>query len=95
MHRVRRFRVDEVVELGLALLVVAGDAHDVAVVLGDQIGVLVDQRLPHPRGVVLSTQKTMVFWKRSPLSFRNSVTFSATSFVRSSSTRVRSKSLVL
>ena len=34
----------------------------------------------------------MVFWKRSPLSLRNSVTFCATSLVRSSSTSVRSKS---
>ena len=31
--RILRFRVDEVAELGLALGVVAGDAHDVAVVL--------------------------------------------------------------
>ena len=48
-----RFRVDEVAELGLALGVAAGDAHDVAVVLGDQIGVLVDERLAHPRRVFL------------------------------------------
>ncbi len=48
-----RFRVDEVAELGLALRVAAGDAHDVAVVLGAQIRVLVDEGLPHARGVFL------------------------------------------
>ena len=48
-----RFRVDEVAELVLAFRVAAGDAHDVAVVLGDEIGVLVDERLPHPRRVLL------------------------------------------
>ncbi len=42
-----------------------------------------------------STQNTMVFWKRSPLSFRKSETFLATIFVRSSMTRVLSKSFVL
>ena len=47
------FRVDEVAELVLAFLVAAGDAHDVAAVLGDQVGVLVDERLPHARGVLL------------------------------------------
>ena len=47
------FRVDEIAELILTVLVVAGDAHDVAVVLGDEIGVLVDERLAHPRGVFL------------------------------------------
>ena len=46
------FRVDEVAELGLALGVVAGDAHDVAVVLGDEVGVLVDERLAHAGGVL-------------------------------------------
>ena len=34
-HGVLRFRVDEVAELVLAFVVAAGDAHDVAVVLGD------------------------------------------------------------
>ena len=52
-HGILRFRVDEVAELILAFLVAAGDAHDVAVVLGDEIGVLVDERLPHPRRVFL------------------------------------------
>ena len=42
-----------------------------------------------------STQKTIAFWKRFPLSFRNAVTFRATSLVRSSSTSTRSKSRVL
>ena len=36
----------------------------------------------------VSTQNTIVFWNRSPLSLRNSVTFLATSFVRSSITSV-------
>ncbi len=45
-------RVDEVVELGLALVVVAGDAHDVFAVGGGEVGVGVDQRLPHALGVV-------------------------------------------
>jgi hypothetical protein len=48
-----RLRVDEVAELRLAFRVVAGDPHDVALVSGDQIGVLVDQRLAHPRRVFL------------------------------------------
>ena len=52
-HGILRFRVDEVAELVLAFLVAAGDAHDVALVLGDEIGVLVDERLPHPRRVLL------------------------------------------
>ena len=42
-----------------------------------------------------SMQKTIVFRKRFPLSFRNAVTFRATSLVRSSITSTRSKSLVL
>ena len=42
----------------------------------------------------VSTQKTIVFWKRSD-SFKNCVTLRATSVVRSSSTSVRSKSFVL
>ena len=46
------FRVDEVVELRLALVIVAGDAHDVLAVGGGEVGVGVDQRLPHALGVV-------------------------------------------
>jgi hypothetical protein len=48
-----RFRVDEVAKLVLAVLVAASDAHDVARIFRDQIGVLVDERLPHPRRVLL------------------------------------------
>ena len=44
--------VDEVVELRLALVVVAGDAHDVLAVGGGEIRVGVDQRLAHALGVV-------------------------------------------
>ena len=51
-HRVGRFRVKEVTKLILAFLVIAGNAHDVAVVLFNQIGVFIDQRLAHTRGVV-------------------------------------------
>ena len=49
--RVLRLRVDEVAELGAAFGIVAGDAHDVALVLLDQVGVLVDERLAHAGGV--------------------------------------------
>jgi len=45
-------RVDEVVELGLALLVVPGDTHHVALVAGRQVRIRVHQRLPHPLGVL-------------------------------------------
>ena len=51
-HRIGRFRVDEVVELGLALVVVAGDAHHVPGVGGGKVGVGVDQGLAHALGVV-------------------------------------------
>ena len=50
---IRRLGVDEVAELVLALAVVAGDPHHVAAVLGGEVRVLVDQRLPHPRRVLL------------------------------------------
>jgi hypothetical protein len=50
--RVALFGVDEVVELGLALVVVAGDAHDVLAVLGFGGRVLVHQGLAHALGVV-------------------------------------------
>ena len=49
--RVSGLRVDEVAELGLALGVVAGDAHDVAFVLLHQVRILVDEGLPHAGGV--------------------------------------------
>src|SRR5690606_25112616 len=46
------FREDEVVQLHLAFFIVAGDAHDIAVVLRHQVGVFVDQRLAHAFGMV-------------------------------------------
>ena len=49
--RIFRLRVDEVADLGAAFGIIAGDAHDVAFVLLDQVRVLVDQGLPHPGGV--------------------------------------------
>ena len=52
-HGMFGFRVDEVVQLRLALGVTAGDAHDVAVVPVHQVGVFVDERLPHAGGVFL------------------------------------------
>lgn len=41
----------EVADLGAAFGVVAGDTHNVALVLLDQIRVFVGNGLPHPRGV--------------------------------------------
>ena len=46
------FRVDEVVELSLALVVVTGDAHDVFGVGGGEVGVGVGHGLAHALGVV-------------------------------------------
>ncbi len=53
-HRERLLRVDEVVELRLALHLVTGDPHHVAMILGDERTVLrdVDERLAHALGVV-------------------------------------------
>ena len=51
-HRVGRLGVDEVVELGLALVVVARDPHDVPAVGGCEIGVGVDHGLAHALSVV-------------------------------------------
>ena len=48
-----RLRVDEVAELVLTFRVVAGDPHDVPAVLGEEVWVLVDERLSHPSGVFL------------------------------------------
>ena len=74
-----RLGVDEVAESGPALRVAAGDAHDVAVVLARTRSVFSLTSAWRMRAACSSsTQKTMVFWKRSPLSFRNSVTFLAT-----------------
>ena len=50
-HRIFRFRVDEVPELRLPLGIAAGDSHDIAVILVAEVFVLVDQSLPHARGV--------------------------------------------
>jgi hypothetical protein len=44
--------VDEVAELIAAFLIVACDAHDVAGVFFDEVGVLIDQRLAHTGGVL-------------------------------------------
>lgn len=44
--------VDEVVELRLALVVVAGNSHHVFAVGGGKVGVGVHHRLPHPFGVL-------------------------------------------
>lgn len=41
-HRVALFRVDEVVQLGLAFLVIAGDTHNVFAILSHTLGVEVD-----------------------------------------------------
>ena len=48
-----RFRVDKVTKLVEAFFVIAGDTHDVAMVLRHQIGVFIDERLPHARRVFL------------------------------------------
>ncbi len=49
--RILRFRVDEVPDLGAAVRVIAGDTHDVALVLLNQVRVFVGDSLPHPRSV--------------------------------------------
>ena len=49
---ISRLRVDEVAKLVLAILIVAGDAHDVAMIDRHQVGVLVDERLAHRGGVL-------------------------------------------
>ena len=46
------FWINEVIELGLALVVVASDAHDVFRVGGGEVGVGVDHGLAHAFGVV-------------------------------------------
>ncbi len=51
-YRVLRLGIDEVVELLPPLRVVARDPHHVARVLLHEVGVLVDQRLPHASGVL-------------------------------------------
>ena len=89
------FRKDEVVELELPLFVVAGDAHDILAVLRDHIGVLVDESLTHSLSVVdVVTEDNCLEFEAVGL-LENSLTFLATSSVRFSSTRLRSKSLVV
>ena len=51
-HRIGRFGVDEVVELSLAFVIIAGDAHDVLAVGSGQVGIGIHQRLTHPLRVV-------------------------------------------
>jgi hypothetical protein len=51
-HRVGLLGVDEVVELALALGVVAGDLHHVVGLAGAEVGVGVAQRLAHAGGVL-------------------------------------------
>jgi hypothetical protein len=48
----------------LTVLVLAGDAHHVAVVIGHEIGGLVDERLTHPRSVLLidAPQESLYLW---------------------------------
>jgi len=46
------FRIDEVVELQFAFVVVAGDAHDVLAVCPGEIRIGIDQRLAHALGVL-------------------------------------------
>ena len=48
-----RFRVDEIAELILAVLVAAGDAHDIAVIFVAEVLVLVDEGLAHAGRVFL------------------------------------------
>ena len=50
--RVAGFRVDEVVQLGFAFLIVTSYAHDVLAALGNALWVEVDQCLAHALGVV-------------------------------------------
>jgi hypothetical protein len=69
--------VDEVVELRLALGVVAGDAHDVLAVLGAEVAFALTSASRIRSAWSMSSQKTMVLSYRS-VSVRNCVTFFAT-----------------
>ena len=62
-HGVFGFRVNEVTELCLSFGIVAGDAHDVAVVVTRQVGVLVDERLSYAGGVFLVDAEDDCFLK--------------------------------
>ncbi|MNQ58901.1 hypothetical protein D3C85_731200 [compost metagenome] len=61
---VARLRVDEVIQLGLAFLVIAGDTHDVFAILGHALRVEVDQGLAHALGVVDVVAEDDGFLKR-------------------------------
>ncbi|MNL10776.1 hypothetical protein D3C87_1315870 [compost metagenome] len=63
-HRVAFFRVDEVIQFGLAFLVIAGDTHDVFAILGHALRVEVDQGLAHALGVVDVVAEDDGFLKR-------------------------------
>ena len=68
-----RLGVDEIAELVLAFLIAAGDPHDIAVVFGAQVRVLVDQRLPHAGGVLLvdtENDRLLVSGRRFPSGIR-------------------------
>ena len=43
---------NEIIELTFALVIVAGDAHDVFSVFGNEVGVFIDEGLAHALGVV-------------------------------------------
>ncbi|OPZ68963.1 MAG: hypothetical protein BWY82_02406 [Verrucomicrobia bacterium ADurb.Bin474] len=46
-------RIDEVIELGLAFRIISGDTHDIPGIGSSQIGIGVDQRLPHAIRMIL------------------------------------------
>ncbi|MNG85936.1 hypothetical protein D3C85_821590 [compost metagenome] len=50
--RIGLFRVDEVVELGLAKVIIAGDFHHIAIIFQHLLGVKVRQRPSHPVGMI-------------------------------------------
>ena len=50
--RIGLFRVDEVVELGLAKVIIAGDFHHIALIFKHLLGVEVCQRPSHPVGMI-------------------------------------------
>jgi hypothetical protein len=78
MTGILRLGVDEVAELAWPSASSAGDAHDVALVLQHQVGFSLISAWRMRAACSVSTQKTMVFWKRSPLSLRKSVIHRAT-----------------
>ena len=70
---IARLRIDEIVEFCLSLRIIAGDPHDIAVVLRDQIGIRIGERLPHAFGVlgVLAKDDRLVETVRSLQELRN------------------------